>query len=236
MSGALQTGILCIAPSVNTPGKSDATGAFIPEARAYALHHGYDPTAVVRLFDPRLSLAGRRATVNAHIRALRVPVHTLAFFCHGYRRGLQTGHQLEHVDELASMLRLAAKPDAWVLLYACETGRDSDEDTQDDRLPGPGGDGGFADALRDACGRQGLQISVMGHTTAGHCTQNPNARRFVPGDGGRGGDWYVHQADPRFRAWSRALRDPKATLRYRFATMTPGQLKDELEPPPPAVS
>lgn len=236
MSGALQQGILCITPSANTPGKSDATGAFIPEARAYAAHHGYDPQAVVRSFDPRLNLAGRRAAVNAILRAVRVPVHTLAIFCHGYRRGLQTGHQLEHVNELAAMLQVNAKPDAWVLLYACETGRDSDEDTQDDRLPGPGGDGGFADALRDACERKGLGISVMGHTTAGHCTQNPNARRFAPSTGGKGGEWYVHTSEPLFRPWARALRDQKSTLRYRFPQMTREAIVAELVPPPPAVS
>jgi hypothetical protein len=186
----------------------------------------------VKYFDPRLDYAGRRATCNAALRALRMPIDTLAMFCHGFRRGVQAGYLLGNVGELAELLALHMKPDGWVLLYACDTGRDEDEDTKDERLPGPGGDGGFADALRDACEQHGLRVSVMGHTTRGHCTENPNVRRFLPGLGGKGGEWYVDPdpgKSPFFRRWSRALRDPKGTLRYRFPFMSPAEIQAELQ-------
>jgi hypothetical protein len=228
MDGSNLTGILCLVPSANSPGKHDQSGAFLPEAHAFARFHGADPTQVVRYFDPAQDYAGRRASCNAAIRALRVKVDALAFFCHGFRRGIQAGYLLGHVGDLADLLGQHMRPGGWVLLYACDTGRDGDDDTRDERLPGPGGDGGFADALRDACEDRGLRISVMGHSTAGHCTMNPNARRFVPGTGRKGGDWYVDPTNPQFLRWQAALRSPRSTLRWRFPVMTPAELSLEL--------
>jgi hypothetical protein len=226
--GSNLTGILCLVPSANTPGKNDQRGAFLPEANAYARFRGADPRQVIRYFDPAQDYAGRRASCNAAIRALRVKIDTLAVFAHGWRRGIQAGYLLGHVGELAELLGQHMRPGGWVLLYACDTGRDSDDDTRDERLPGPGGDGGFADALRDACEARGLRISVMGHSTAGHCTMNPFVRRFVPGTGGKGGEWYVDPTNPQFLRWQSALRSPRSTLRYRFPVMTPAEISLEL--------
>lgn len=230
MDGALNHGILCLVPSSNSPGKQDATGAFLPQARAFAEFHGYSGDSVMRYFDPAQSIFARRASCNAALRALRLPIKSLAFFCHGYRRGLQAGYQTGHVAELAELLAAHGRmvEGGWVLLYACDTGRDADEDTQDDRLPGPGGDGGFADALRDALEKRRLTISVMAHTTRGHTTENPNVRRFVAGTGGLGGEWYVDPTSPLFQRWARALKDPHSTLKWRFPTMTPLELASEL--------
>ena len=228
MDGSNLTGILCLVPSSNSPGRNDTSGAFRPESHAYARFRGADPTQVVRTFDPSQDYAGRRASCNAAIRALRVKIDTLAVFSHGWRRGIQAGYLLGHVGGLADLLGQHMRPGGWVLLYACDTGRDSDDDTKDERLPGPGGDGGFADALRDACEDRALRISVMGHSTAGHCTMNPFVRRFLPGTGRKGGEWYVDPTNPQFLRWQSALRSPRSTLRYRFPVMTPTEISLEL--------
>ncbi|HMJ10204.1 MAG TPA: hypothetical protein VK524_02305 [Polyangiaceae bacterium] len=222
--------ILCLVPDQNTPGKSDVTGAFFPEARAFARYHGCEPDQAVRRFPsaPNLSLQQRRAVcVDAIMRAPQ-PLDVLAFFCHGWRDGLQAGFTHSNVLVLARLIALHADRDAHVLLYACQTGRDGDAQEADDQLPGPGGDGGFADELRDACEVLGRRITVMGHTTAGHCTWNPFARYFAPGCGGLGGHWYVEPESELWQAWVRALREPRSSLRYRFPFMQPEEIADEL--------
>lgn len=226
----MQTGILVISPNANHV-KNDAVGAFIPEAKAFARFHGYDPNAVVKHFSPHGSYAARRASCDAHLRALRVEIHTLAFVCHGFRRGIQAGYQLGQIADLVSLLKGRLSPAGRVILYACDTARDSDEDTKDDRLPGPGGDGGFADALRDRAEAEGMPITVYAHTTAGHATQNPYVRVFEPGGGGAGGHWLIDPGEPVFRQWGRALRDPSNTLRYRFPYLTSEDIRRELTQP-----
>jgi hypothetical protein len=223
--------LLCLVPDQNTPGKRDVSGAFFPEARAFARHHGADPDEVVQRFPSALPLPQRRA---ACVKAIQVSdqLDVLAFFCHGWRDGLQAGFTRSNVLALARLIAMHANPDAHVLLYACQTGRDGDAQESDDKLPGPGGDGGFADELRDACEVLGRRITVMGHTTAGGTTANPFARRFSPGYGGMGGTWYVEPESALWRPWVRALRDPRSSLRYRFWSMTAQEIAEELAPPP----
>jgi hypothetical protein len=221
--------LLCFVPDHNTPGKRDVTGAFLPEARAFAAHHGADPDKVVRRFPASVpALPQRRSACVQAIATAAQPLDVLAFFCHGWRDGLQAGFTHSSVLVLARLVALHAKRDAHVLLYACDTSRDADDDRDDEREPGPGGDGGFADELRDACEVIGRRVTVMGHTTAGHCTWNPFARYFAPDCGGRGGHWYVEPESEHWQRWVRALRDPRSTLRYRFWGMAPEEIAEEL--------
>jgi hypothetical protein len=220
--------MLCFVPDANTPGKHDASGAFLPEARAFARFYGVDPELVVRRFPATASITMRRAACVRTFDASAHPLDLVAFFCHGWRDGLQAGFLRANVLALSRLLAIHAKPDAHVLLYACETARDGDAQIDDDSEPGPGGDGGFADELRDACEAMGRHVTVMGHTTAGHCVYNPYARFFAPGCGGQGGHWYVEPESALWRLWVRALRDPRSTLRFRFPTMTPGEIAAEL--------
>jgi hypothetical protein len=219
--------MLCLVPDQNTPGKRDVSGAFFPEARAFARHHGADPDEVVQRFPSALPLPQRRAACVAAIQK-STQLDVLSFFCHGWRDGLQAGFTRSNVLALARLIAMHANRDAHVLLYACQTGRDGDAQEADDREPGPGGDGGFADELRDACEVLGRRITVMGHTTAGHCTCNPFARYFAPGCGGLGGHWYVEPESQLWQAWVRALRDPRSTLRYRFPFMSTAEIAEEL--------
>ena len=220
--------MLCLVPDQNTAGKSDMSGAFLPEARAFVRHHGIEPELVIRRFPAAAAIPKRRAACVRAFDTCEQPLDLVAFFCHGWRDGLQAGFLRANVLALARLLGLHARLDAHVLLYACETGRDADAQVDDDTEPGPGGDGGFADELRDACEALGRRVTVMGHTTAGHCVLNPFARRFAPGCGGRGGEWYVEPESALWRLWVRALRDPRSTLRFRFPTMTPAQIAAEL--------
>jgi hypothetical protein len=227
--------MLCLVPDQNTMGKSDTTGAFLPEARAFARCHGQNPDAIITRFPARELFLRRRAfCVRAIESASQLDV--LAFFCHGWRDGLQAGWQRTTILHLARTLAQHAARDAHVLLYACDTGRDADALREDDTEPGPGGDGGFADELRDTCEALGREITVAAHATAGGTTVNPYARRFAPGCGGRGGEWYVEPESALWLPWKRSLRDPRNTLKFRFPMMTPAEVAAELGGAGPLVA
>ncbi|MCB9603316.1 MAG: hypothetical protein H6721_26735 [Sandaracinus sp.] len=221
--------VVAVVSTVNVDGKKDASGAFVPEARAFLRFHGADPKGdAVVPFDHRLSPDKRRAHVEAGIRAARealgAPIEGLAFFCHGYRRGLQTGHTTKALGGLVDVIRETCSHDVAIPLYACDAARDADADRKDDLTDVPGGDGGFADVLRDAMLRTpgaffGAHIDA--HVTAAHTTRNPHVRRFevtaaVPSEtilGLPGGSWLVTPGSSRWKTWIRALR---TDFRFRF--------------------
>jgi hypothetical protein len=222
--------MLLFAPDQNLPNKNDALGAFLPEARAFARYHDVEPDDVIVRFPAHAPIQQRRSTCTLALRALTVELDVLAFFCHGWKAGIQAGFVRPHTLLLARLVAQYAKVDAHVLFYACDTGRDQDDDTSDDREPGPGGDGGFADELRDGLDMLGRRVTVVGHTTTGHCSQNPYARYFAPQCGGQGGRWFVEPQSAAWPLWVRALKDPRNSLRYRFWSMTPEAIAAELAP------
>ena len=214
---------LIMHPLHNSGTKRDATGAFIPEARAYAKHLRamvgdalYEWRIEVHGFDNRAGKLQRRREVEDLLRD-GDPVDTVALFCHGLARGIQTGHDLATVTTLAEALVVAAGPSKRlvVTLYAC--------DAADSPGDGPGGDGGFADALRDALSERGITGHVDAHVTTGHTTRNPYVRRFwIDGQAaGTGGDWLIAPGSPKWRAWVRALKGP---MRFRFPWLTPAEI------------
>jgi hypothetical protein len=202
---------LAIHATRNKPPKSDATGAFVPEAvrfqKFYACHReGFDNT----LTPPK-----RRAAVHAILGKHR-ELELVAFFCHGLRRSLQTGHDLGTVNELADAIAAASGPRIVVALYACSTAHELTVTR-----------GGFADALRDALTVRGKAGHADAHTTAGHATSNPMVQRFDMGDPASEvvGDWLVPPG-PLWKTWRTRL---KATdLRLRFPMMTSEQVRAEL--------
>ena len=213
---------LVIHPLHNTGTKRDATGAFIPEANAYAKHLRamvgdalYEWRIEAHGFDNRASKLARRREVEGLLRE-GDPVDTVALFCHGLARGIQTGHDLATVSTLADALAVACDRKRLVVtLYAC--------DAADSPGDGPGGDGGFADALRDALSERGITGHVDAHVTTGHTTRHPYVRRFYC-DGaaaGTGGDWLVAPGSPKWRRWVTAL---KGDMRWRFPWLTPAEI------------
>lgn len=215
---------LIVTPDRNTPGKKDYTGAFLPESRLFAAHRStHAPNGGVVI--PRVTIdiskppEQRRAQLLAAISGAR-PVSAIAFFCHGLMRKLpQLGWDLSNVDVLAAQLATHGTADIVAVLYACDTAAGV----------APGGDGGFADRLRDELCRAGAtNCRVDAHKTAGHAVMNPHVRRFEgmgSGIGGVGGSWIVEPGSEKWNAWKRALRTP---FRYDFPFMTIDEIHDEL--------
>jgi len=195
---------LAFAPRNNAEGKRDATGAFQPEARAWAAHVG---GAEVAIFENERPKRLRKAEVLERIRGAK-NLSQLAFFCHGWTNGIQAGIGVPDLPELAAALEeTSPNVDVRVTLYCCSTGGG-----------GNGGDGGFADELRDALCRRGMVRCVVdAHTTPGHTTTNPHVRRFVgtgTEHGGAGGSWIVSPGSALWPRWRSMLRS--GDLRFSF--------------------
>ncbi len=222
--------LLCLVPDANSPGKKDVTGAFHPEAVAFCKHHEVHPAKTIARFPAKGSLTARR-TVCARTLSQVSGLDVIAFFCHGYRDGIQAGWQTKTVRALASLCAAALVETGHVLLYACSTADGPLEGPPSDIAEdGPGGDGGFADELRDACETLGRRVTVVGHDREGHCTFNPYVRAFEPQCMGRGGRWVVTPGTSLWPRWVRALKNPRSSLRYRFWGMTGEEIRAELEP------
>jgi hypothetical protein len=227
--GATSNTMLCFAPRYNTKGRKDATGAFIPEAKRFLAFHDQEPT-MLHLVDNNLSPKWMREAV---LSAIRAPSHRLEgvfFFCHGYRSGIQFGITKRHVDDLAKAIHDACGTLAVVVFYSCDVARDADRKRTDD-LATIGGDGGFADEVRDALCRAGADYcTVDGHTTAGHCTRNPHVRRFC-GDGSRSGGSGGYYIVPRqkaklFKKWRKLLG---TDMRFEYPFMDAGRIMEIVE-------
>jgi len=198
---------IAICPTTNTPGKKDVTGAFYPEARFFAKLHGAD----LYRFDNTASKRARRVEVETAIRGASGMIDTVAIFCHGHKNGLQTGHTTRSAQRLADAIAGISQPWVQVALYACDTARDEDRQRQDDQLPGPGGEGGFADALRDAMLVAGLVGGhVDAHTVTAHTTRAPYVRRFEVAPEQVGGEWLVEPHGALWNAWRRRLQKDRA--------------------------
>jgi hypothetical protein len=215
--------IYCFRPAHNTPGKKDVTGAFAPELTAFCRAWN-DSTIETLVVDNRLPMAKQRASVLRAIRDAEVAAETVAFFCHGWKGGIQLGFTNAHVDKLASALA-----DVWVenvVLYCCSTGGDVQT-----KKSSPGtGDGSFADRLRDAlCQKGRTHCRVVAHTTVAHTTKNPYVR-FFDGMGskigGAGGYFPVAPGSELWPKWRRALQS--TDLRFRFPAMDVEDIHAEL--------
>ncbi|MDD5307464.1 MAG: hypothetical protein PHU25_09110 [Deltaproteobacteria bacterium] len=213
--------ILIFAPRRNTGSKKDATGAFQPEAGAFAKRHGIPKRRIV-LVDNAMSKPAMRKEVLAGIETAKADAEgglcALAFFCHGMGQSIQFGFDTGNVSRLASAI--AGRKDVIVVLYACNTAKGI---TTAEDLAGFGGDGGFADGLRDALCRNGaVDCQVDAHTTAGHTTMNPYVRRFEGMGstvGGAGGFYILSPTTkPLWKKWRDALRS--TNLRYDFPFMS----------------
>lgn len=236
---------LAFVPTHNAPGKKDVTGAFLPEARRWCVIHGVDPHVGIVQFDNRASKKARRAEIHAALERHPYdrPLEHVAFFCHGLRNAIQTGHSskrfglhtMRTILELVDRLRYAAHFDLCVTLYCCDTGRDADTDKADDLKPGPGGDGGFADVLRDIMSGAGFEGGwVDAHTVTAHTTRAPYVRRFYTDgkpDGQNGGGYIVEPRSPLWGVWRKALwsKASPTDIRLRFPRLTVREVHSLLE-------
>jgi hypothetical protein len=208
--------VLAIHPLFNTPNRKDASGAFIPEARAFVELHAPGSRLA---FDNNKALPDRRAEVTRILqRHAGKDLRCVAFFCHGWGRGkgemgMQTGFMERHIPALAALLDGCLAKDGVVALYACDSGRDEDYDRKDDVKPEATGVGGFASQLSKA-----LKRPVLAHAKEGHTTTNPFVMRF----GADGvGVWYSTPGTEDFKAFARDLRID-AKLRYALPFLNVG--------------
>ena len=212
------------APLHNKQGKKDATGAFQPEATKFCQLHGVSDS--VHLIDNHDDALEMRESVYQVLDA--APAGTfeaVLFFCHGFRSGLQFGFGMEHIRSLALRIKRASVVAPTIVLYACDAARDMDRDEEDDRNDHVGGDGGFADRLRDELNDQGCRATVFAHSTAGHTTQNPHLRTFLPNER-FGGRFVVAKDSGLWKKWSLCMRT--TDLRFRVPFMEAAALESEL--------
>lgn len=223
--------IIAFAPTTNKPGINaatgrpwkDATGAFIPEAKAFIDHHKKKPAGEAELvmIDNTKSEAAMREKVLAELaRPRQQQLHGVAFFCHGMKDRIQLGIRKVHIPDLVSALRGHTELSVSVTFYACDAARD-DDGQRDDDLAEFGGDNGFADKVRDELCVRGLNRCVVdAHTTAAHTTKNPHVRRFEgmgSSVGGVGGYYIAPQKSASWKKWVALL---KTDFRFEFPYMS----------------
>lgn len=227
------TAELVVASRYNTAGNNPATGKlwrdgdeFVAEAEAYIAFHGIKER--LRLVDCRVKPWQRFNQLLACIDSARrdgeTPLGAFTFLCHGFKSGLQFGSTLQNVAVLADSMAKVAAEECTVTLYACSAGADNDPKTSD-VAQGPGGDGGFADVLRDFLVDRGVKARVLAHTTKGHCTRNPFVREYVPGQKA-GGEWLVLPGSGLWPNWRRALQS--GHMRYMFPKLSREQVLESL--------
>ena len=200
-----KSALVCV-PMFDTPGRKDSSGAFKPEAQRFVKHMGLNAT--VRLFDNNRAPGDRRKEVGIALDRSR-DLDLVAFFCHGWKDGVQTGWNSGTVKDLADKLVLACTSDATIALYCCDTGRGQDGK---DPAPGPGGLGGFASLLYTAMCARGFRGMLWAHATEGHTSMNPFVRIFAQDESIPLAHWAVEPDSDQFRVWRKLLA--ATTLRY----------------------
>jgi len=215
--------ILAFHGRFDRPGRKDVTYAFEPECEKLCSAVG-DGKAQVHVINNRQPFAGRRRdTLAALGRAAKspgAPFDTVAFFCHGWKHGMELGFNRANVGKLAAAIwKVSQNSLVNVPLYLCSAGG------------GPqNGALSFADALRDAlCQAGATYCRVTAHSTVAHTTKNPHALFFDGMGSPAGGTGGYHVVAPRsalWKPWIRALRG--TDLRFRYPFMTVAEIHAEL--------
>jgi hypothetical protein len=204
--------------------RSDYTGAFAPESKRFCELWDIPHARYAIDIGPSYSLRRKETfrCIEDAVTRQDGELELLAVFCHGWVNGLQVGWLRQNLREVAAFLSDYVTPDVRIPLYCCLAGG---TDTR-----GVGGDGGFADRLRDALCERGItECQVDAHTTSGHTTWNPYVLRFSgegSPTGGQGGHWLVAPKGKLWRPWVQRLKT--TDLRLRFPWMTVAEIHEEL--------
>ena len=185
---------LVIAP-LNAPiGKGK--WVFKPEARRFCSYvESLGGETHLLLFDVNAPIADRRYNLMGLAAGRRY--EGVAVFCHGWETGLQAGIKRVDWQQLLSREPGTRR----VVLYACSAGEG----------PGPGGEYGYADLVRERLHAANYTATVLAHRTKGHATLNPRWAVFsteVLDDGGID----LHPNTPEWRKWLKAGQN-----RFRLA-------------------
>ncbi len=220
--------MIAFVPKVGTVKKPYDYRSFQGWAKQFLAYHNQPITQRI-IIDNTRPPRWMRAQVIEEIRS-RPLSRVVAFFCHGFRAKIQLGPTITTVRPLAEAIAHACVRDVRVVLYACSAGSG----------PGPSGDRGFADELRDAlCEAGAIDCQVDAHVTAGRADANPYARRFDGAGsttGGEGGYYLVNRTllddkgrkivNPLWGPWVRWLRGDG---RWIFPLLSREEIAAELE-------
>jgi len=225
-------GTLAFCGLVNRPLNNDVTGAFLPEA----LHFMERRSAILERIDNTQSSDHMRARILESLHK-HAPLIHVAIFCHGWSSGIQFGFGRLDIQELAGHLAQTMRGSeispAVITLYCCSTAMG---------LAGSvGGDGSFADLLRDQCCMHGLRYCrIDAHDRKGHTTMNPFVRRFE-GDGlamgGTGGQWIVQPGSLLWKTWAAQIGDPgnkkdyAGNFRFDFPRLSTQEIQNQIRGP-----
>lgn len=222
--------ILVIYSSINVT-RRDATGAFIPEARAFAKCHEVPEENVVGI-DCKNFKAPQRFTELCMALRDRRGIQLVALFCHGWSSGMQFGMNKTNIPMLVQYMKLSCMKDVKLILYACSTASTSKKTRS---ASAPGTDNGYADKLRDEMLKVGFRGGwIDAHLTPGHTTQNPFLVRLYvepPFEGGwdvKGGEWLVSPKSAIWPRWKSCVQNRKSNFRFRFPLYTEDEIHEFL--------
>lgn len=156
----------------NSKGRKDATGAFIPEAKAM--------TRILRDLGRNVSRLeiltdGYRDRVDLTSFVLKkidkifetheiTKISGVSLFCHGWRKGVELLPRGEQGAKKVARV-LANREVKFFNLFACSAGK-------------PHPKGNWAQWVTEECVRLGHSIQVFSHETPGHTTWNPNVNLY----------------------------------------------------------
>jgi hypothetical protein len=176
---------------------TDYVGAFDPESRTYMKIVPGQHKLIK--FDASKPMSTRKKAVFSELAVLPQSFEAVAVFCHGWSIGLQAGIRKADVPDFVRLICAATKNGVsekdvlHIMLFCCSTAAGKNTPEHDSET---GGDGGFADLLRDTLCAQGRPwVRVYAHPTKGHTTQNTQVRIFEGKGspvGAVAGQWLVH--------------------------------------------
>jgi len=227
-----KSNILVIYSSKNVKGKKDATGAFIPEAKAFAKLHGVPESNMLGIPCPGMPAKKRYKQLTDFLKTKK-NIAWIAMFGHGYSSGMQFGLKKGNLPQFVSVLKKSCTKKVKLSLYACSTASTSKHTRQRNA---PGTDNGYADQLRDHMLAHGFKGGwIDAHLTPGHTTHNPFIMRFYvepPFEGGwdvKGGEWLVSPKSKLWKPWKKAVQNRKSMFRFQFSLMTEPEVYDYLK-------
>lgn len=207
--------------STNRKGKHDATGAFIPEALAFAKIHEVPKVDVIAI-PQNIPPWDRRYLFRSAVRKRKKYGETydgIVYLGHGSKSGLPglgMGYRVKPSgtpEAMADLLSPILEPWATVVLYTCLAGKGF----------------GYADDLFHEFGENmPCGPTLVAHLSRGHTTFNPWAEYSGEGPDGAGRD-IIERDDPLWPRWRAALKADQ-WFRLSFPFMAHEQILAYLEP------
>ena len=190
---------LIFAQAINMEARHDASGAFIPGARQFARAHGLSEPIWLKDKNDRKLMIETIATAR--------DLDVIAYFGHGTRSSLPSADiRWEHLPQLSEAVRGAAGANCRVILYACTTGIE----------------GCFANQLAKILN---YDVTVWGHTCAGHSFTNPYVTRFPYQPDGS--PYLVEPHGPLWQDWYKLIKG-KSDIWTRFPFLSKAAVETEI--------